>query len=108
MENFKDHSQLEFQLNPVSYTHLAIAAAAGVDFLCYVTPSEHLGLPGPDEVREGVVASKIAAHAGDIAKGVKGAMEWDREMSIARKELDWDKQCELSIDPCLLYTSRCV
>jgi phosphomethylpyrimidine synthase len=77
----------------------AIAAAAGVDFLCYVTPSEHLGLPGPDEVREGVVASKIAAHAGDIAKGVKGAMEWDREMSIARKELDWDKQCELSIDP---------
>jgi phosphomethylpyrimidine synthase len=77
----------------------AIAAAAGVDFLCYVTPSEHLGLPGPDEVREGVIASRIAAHAGDIAKGIKGAIEWDREMSMARKALDWDKQCELSMDP---------
>ena len=77
----------------------AIAAAAGVDFLCYVTPSEHLGLPGPDEVREGVIAGRIAAHAGDIAKGVKGAMEWDREMSIARKSLDWDRQGELAIDP---------
>ena len=77
----------------------AIAAAAGVDFLCYVTPSEHLGLPGPDEVREGVMAGRIAAHAGDIAKGVKGAMDWDREMSVARKSLDWDKQAELSIDP---------
>lgn len=77
----------------------ALAASVGVDFLCYVTPSEHLGLPGPDEVREGVIASKIAAHAGDIAKGVKGAIEWDREMSIARKALDWDRQAELSIDP---------
>ncbi len=77
----------------------AIAAAAGVDFLCYVTPSEHLGLPGPDEVREGVIAARIAAHAGDIAKGVKGAMEWDREMSVARKKLDWEKQLELCIDP---------
>ena len=77
----------------------AIAAAAGVDFLCYVTPSEHLGLPGPDEVREGVIAARIAAHAGDIAKGIKGAMDWDREMSIARKGLDWKRQEELSIDP---------
>lgn len=77
----------------------AMAAAAGVDFLCYVTPSEHLGLPGPEEVREGVIASRIAAHAGDIAKGVKGAMDWDREMSIARKKLDWEKQLELAIDP---------
>ncbi len=77
----------------------AIACAAGVDFLCYVTPSEHLGLPGPDEVREGVIAGRIAAHAGDIAKGVKGAMDWDREMSIARKKLDWEKQLELAIDP---------
>ena len=77
----------------------AIAAAAGVDFLCYVTPSEHLGLPGPDEVREGVIASRIAAHAGDIAKGIKGAMDWDREMSIARKGLDWKRQEELAIDP---------
>lgn len=77
----------------------AIAAAAGVDFLCYVTPSEHLGLPGPDEVREGVIAARIAAHAGDIAKGIKGAMGWDREMSIARKGLDWKRQEELAIDP---------
>lgn len=77
----------------------AIAAAAGVDFLCYVTPTEHLGLPGPDEVREGVMAGRIAAHAGDIAKGVKGAMDWDREMSVARKKLDWQRQHELAIDP---------
>ncbi|HEY3298250.1 MAG TPA: phosphomethylpyrimidine synthase ThiC [Armatimonadota bacterium] len=77
----------------------AMAAAAGVDFLCYVTPTEHLGLPGPEEVREGVVASRIAAHAGDIAKGIKGAMDWDRQMSIARKKLDWEKQLELCIDP---------
>jgi phosphomethylpyrimidine synthase len=77
----------------------AIAAAAGVDFLCYVTPSEHLGLPGPQEVREGVIAARIAAHAGDIAKGIKGAMDWDREMSIARKARNWDKQAELAIDP---------
>ena len=77
----------------------AIAAAAGVDFLCYVTPSEHLGLPGPEQVREGVIASRIAAHAGDIAKGIKGAMDWDREMSVARKKLDWQRQHELAIDP---------
>jgi len=77
----------------------AIAAAAGVDFLCYVTPSEHLGLPGPDQVREGVIASRIAGHAGDIAKGLKGAMDWDLEMSIARKKLDWERQAELAIDP---------
>ena len=77
----------------------AMAAAAGVDFLCYVTPSEHLGLPGPEQVREGVMAARIAGHAGDIAKGIKGAMDWDREMSIARKALDWNKQGELAIDP---------
>ena len=84
----------------------AIAAAAGVDFLCYVTPSEHLGLPGPDEVREGVVAARIAAHAGDMAKGVKGAMDWDREMSVARKSLDWEKQAELAIDPVMFCKYR--
>lgn len=77
----------------------AIAAAAGVDFLCYVTPSEHLGLPGPQEVHEGVIASRIAAHAGDIAKGIKGAIEWDKDMSVARKALDWEKQMQLCIDP---------
>lgn len=84
----------------------AIAAAAGVDFLCYVTPSEHLGLPGPEEVRQGVIASRIAAHAGDIAKGVRGAMDWDREMSVARKKLDWERQAELAIDPVMFRRFR--
>jgi len=77
----------------------AIAAAAGADFLCYVTPSEHLSLPDPDDVREGVIGARIAAHAGDIIKGVKGALNWDKEMSQARKSLDWEKQIKLSIDP---------
>jgi phosphomethylpyrimidine synthase len=77
----------------------AIAAAFGTDFLCYVTPSEHLSLPDPEDVRQGVIASRIAAHAGDIVKGVKGASEWDRKMSIARKRLDWDEQAKLSLDP---------
>jgi len=77
----------------------AIAAAAGVDFLCYVTPSEHLALPTPEEVKEGVIASRIAAHAGDLIKGVPGAWEWDLEMSKARKNLDWDTQLKLTIDP---------
>jgi len=77
----------------------AIAAAAGTDFLCYVTPAEHLSLPDAEDVRQGVIASRIAAHAGDIVKGVKGAKEWDREMSIARKKLDWEKQAKLSLDP---------
>ena len=67
----------------------AIAAAAGADFLCYVTPSEHLSLPSIDDVKEGVIASRIAAHAADIVKGVKGAKEWDEQMSRARKALDW-------------------
>lgn len=77
----------------------AIAAAAGADFLCYVTPAEHLGLPDTEDVRQGVIASRIAAHAADIVKGVKGAAEWDRRMSIARKKLDWEEQARLSIDP---------
>ncbi len=77
----------------------AIAAAAGTDFLCYVTPSEHLGLPDFDDVRQGVIASRIAAHAGDIVKGVKGAKEWDRKMSMARKQLDWEEQVRLSLTP---------
>jgi phosphomethylpyrimidine synthase len=77
----------------------AIAGAAGADFLCYVTPSEHLRLPDLDDVREGVIASRIAAHAADIAKGVKGAMDWDREMARRRKALDWKGQIELSINP---------
>ena len=77
----------------------AIAAAAGTDFLCYVTPSEHLSLPDFEDVRQGVVASRIAAHAGDIVKGVKGAEEWDRRMSVARKRFDWEEQARLSLDP---------
>jgi phosphomethylpyrimidine synthase len=78
----------------------AIAAAAGVDFLCYVTPAEHLRLPDADDVREGVIASRIAAHAGDLAKGVPGAREWDAAMSRARKALDWPGMYRLALDPC--------
>ncbi len=77
----------------------AIAAAAGADFLCYVTPAEHLSLPDPEDVRQGVIASRIAAHAGDIVKGVKGAEEWDRRMSVARKNLKWEEQANLALDP---------
>jgi len=77
----------------------AIAAAAGTDFLCYVTPAEHLSLPDPEDVKRGVIASRIAAHAADIVKGVKGAREWDERMSRARKEFDWATQAELSLDP---------
>uniref|UniRef100_A0A831UD73 Phosphomethylpyrimidine synthase n=1 Tax=Geobacter metallireducens TaxID=28232 RepID=A0A831UD73_GEOME len=77
----------------------AIAASAGADFLCYVTPSEHLRLPSVEDVREGVIASRIAAHAADIAKGVKGAMEKDIAMAKCRKKLDWEGQFNLSLDP---------
>ncbi|MBI5468568.1 MAG: phosphomethylpyrimidine synthase ThiC, partial [Deltaproteobacteria bacterium] len=77
----------------------AIAASAGADFLCYVTPSEHLRLPTVEDVREGVIAARIAAHAGDIAKKTRGAMEADITLAKARKRLDWDEQIRLSIDP---------
>ncbi len=77
----------------------AIAAAAGTDFLCYVTPSEHLSLPETEDVKQGVIASRIAAHAADIVKGVPGAGEWDMKMSMARKRLDWEEQARLSLDP---------
>ncbi len=77
----------------------ALAASVGADYLCYVTPAEHLGLPSVDDVREGVIASRIAAHIGDIAKGVKGAKEKDLALSKARKALNWSKQIELCIDP---------
>lgn len=76
----------------------AIAAANGADFLCYVTPAEHLRLPDIDDMKEGIISSKIAAHAADIAKGIKGAREWDYRMSEARKNLDWDKMFELAMD----------
>jgi len=77
----------------------AIAAVSGADFLCYVTPTEHLSLPSIADVKEGVIASRIAAHAADIVKGVKGAREWDEQMSRARKALDWETQAKLSLDP---------
>lgn len=77
----------------------AIAATAGASFLCYVTPAEHLRLPTPEDVREGIIASKIAAHAADVAKGIPEALQWDHEMAVARRNLDWDKQFELAIDP---------
>ncbi len=89
----------------MGYDHIAaaiggaMAAWFGADFLCYVTPSEHVRLPDINDVREGVIASKIAAHAADIAKGIPSAIEKDRKMSILRKRLDWDGQISLSFDP---------
>ncbi len=77
----------------------AIAGAAGADFLCYVTPAEHLRLPTLADVRDGVMAARIAAHIADIAKGFKGARERDRKMSECRKNFDWQGQVDLSIDP---------
>jgi phosphomethylpyrimidine synthase len=89
----------------MGYDHIAaaiggaIAGAAGADFLCYVTPAEHIRLPNLDDVREGLIASKIAGHAADIAKGIPGAIERDREMARCRKNLDWNGQIALSLDP---------
>lgn len=77
----------------------AIAAASGADFLCYVTPAEHLRLPTLEDMREGIIATRIAAHAADIAKGIKGAREWDNKMSEARANIDWERMFELAIDP---------
>ncbi|MBE0429842.1 MAG: phosphomethylpyrimidine synthase ThiC [Thermoleophilia bacterium] len=77
----------------------ALAGAAGADFICYVTPAEHLGLPGLEDVRQGVIAARIAAHAADIAKGSVEAAAWDRQMAEARKSLDWESQINLSMDP---------
>ena len=77
----------------------AIAAQAGAAFLCYVTPAEHLALPNVADVKQGIIASKIAAHAADIAKGVRGARDIDDKMADARRVLDWDKQWECALDP---------
>jgi len=77
----------------------ALAAFYGADFLCYVTPSEHLRIPDKDDIRDGVIASRIAAHAADIAKGVPRALDWDHEMSILRSKRDWKGQIQKSIDP---------
>jgi phosphomethylpyrimidine synthase len=75
------------------------AAFYGASFLCYVTPREHLGLPDADDVRAGVIAAKIAAHAGDVARGLKGAAERDKRLSIARANLDWKTHLAESLDP---------
>lgn len=89
----------------MGYDHIAaaiggaIAGAAGADFLCYVTPAEHICLPDIEDVKEGVIASKIAAHAADIAKGVPGAIELDKKMARCRKNLDWNGQIALSFNP---------
>ena len=77
----------------------AVASAAGADVLCYLTPAEHLRLPTIEDVRDGVIATKIAAHSGDMAKGVFWARERDAQMSIYRKKLDWEGQYRLSLDP---------
>ncbi len=84
----------------------AVAGMHGADFLCYVTPAEHLRLPTAEDVRLGVIASKIAAHAADIAKGLPGAMDPDRAMSVARKNLDWDGQFRHALDPELAERMR--
>lgn len=77
----------------------AVAGAAGADFLCYVTPSEHLGLPDVQDVRDGIMAARIAAHVADIAKGLAGVLDWDRRMAEARRKLDWAGQERQSLDP---------
>lgn len=77
----------------------AIAAANGADFLCYVTPAEHLRLPDADDVKEGIIASKIAAHAADIAKGIPHARDIDNKMADARHRLDWDEMFKIAVDP---------
>ncbi|MBC8567692.1 phosphomethylpyrimidine synthase ThiC [Mogibacterium sp. NSJ-24] len=77
----------------------AVAAMNGAAFLCYVTPAEHLALPDVDDVREGIIASKIAAHSADIAKGIQGARDIDDRMSDARRNLDWDEQFRCALDP---------
>jgi len=84
----------------------AYAASSGADFLCYVTAAEHLRLPTVEDVREGVVVTRIAAHIGDIAKGIKGAMDWDIKMAKARKKRDWQQQIRLAIDPNLARKMR--
>jgi len=105
-----DHAPL-YTLGPLvtdvapGYDHItlaiggAIAVAAGVDFLCAVYPSEHLGIPLPEDIKQGVIASRIAAHAGDIVRLGEKALKWDLEISKARASLDWEAQFKLAIDP---------
>jgi phosphomethylpyrimidine synthase len=84
----------------------AVAASAGAAFLCYVTPAEHLALPDLDDVKQGIIASKIAAHAADIAKHIPGAREQDDKMGEARRALDWDAMWDVALDPDLARTMR--
>ena len=77
----------------------AMASAAGTDFLCYVTPAEHLRLPDIDDVREGVIATRIAAHSGDLVKGVRAAKVWNDQMSRYRKALNWEGMYAMAMDP---------
>ena len=77
----------------------AVSASEGVDLLCYLTPSEHLALPNAEEVKAGLIAYRIAAHAGDLVKLRDKAIKWDMKMTEARRTLDWEKQLALSIDP---------
>lgn len=94
------------------YDHLvgaiggAVAAASGVDFLCYLTPAEHLHLPTIQDVHDGVMATRIAAHIGDLEKGLPGAENWDRTMSLARRKFDWDAMYSQAIDPQLARKRR--
>ena len=89
----------------IGYDHInaaiggALASWHGAEFLCYVTPAEHIGNPDVSQVRQGVIAARIAAQAGDLAKGMPAAIEWDRKMSDARRDLNWAEQIRLSIDP---------
>ena len=111
MEKRLCHNAPFYVLGPIvtdiapGYDHItaaiggAVAASSGADFLCYVTPAEHLRLPDVDDVREGLVATKIAAHAADIAKGIPGAREVDNRMSDARRRVAWDEMFDLAIDP---------
>ncbi|MBC7189922.1 phosphomethylpyrimidine synthase ThiC [Candidatus Aerophobetes bacterium] len=111
LEKMLCHNAPFYVLGPVvtdiapGYDHItsaiggAYAASVGADFLCYVTPGEHLRLPTLEDVWEGVICARIAAHIGDLSKGVKGAFEWDIEMAKSRKKRDWEKQIQLSIDP---------
>lgn len=118
MQKISCHNAPFYVLGPLvtdvaaGYDHIAcaiggaIAARAGADFLCYVTPAEHLRLPTGEDVRQGVIASRIAAHAADIARGIPGAAEWDLEMSRARRARDWEKQLELAMDPVMAKRRR--
>lgn len=110
MEQTLCHGAPFYVLGPIvtdvapGYDHItsaiggAMAAAYGASFLCYVTPAEHLRLPTLEDMKEGIIAAKIAAHAADVAKGLPGAADWDRAMSTARKNLDWEEMFALAMD----------